>query len=312
MSTVATSNTASAVPGRHHREKHVNTWWAWVWVAPALILEIVFFIYPLINTIQISFQATDQNTGDTSYVGFKNYVTIFTNATMLQVLKNNLLWLVLATILTVGLGLLVAVLVDKVRVESLVKSALFVPMAISFVGAGVIWRFVYIYEPSNQTQIGLLNAILSVFKIGPQVWLINTAINNFALIAVYVWMWTGFSMVIISAALKGIPEDIVEAASIDGASRWMMFWRITIPMIQPTLGVVATTMIINILKIFDVIYVMTGGNYNTDVIAVEFYNQLFTFNNYGLASALAVILLLVITPVMYINIRRLRAEEAAR
>jgi alpha-glucoside transport system permease protein len=307
MSTIATDHSTKSAPS-HHKEKHGYSWWAWIWVAPALILELIFFIYPLINTIQMSFQNADS----TTYVGFKNYVTIFTNMTMLQVLKNNLLWLVLATILTVGLGLLVAVLVDKVKVENIVKSALFVPMAISFVGAGIIWRFVYIYEPSNQTQIGLLNAILSIFKIGPQVWLINTAINNFSLIAVYVWMWTGFSMVIISAALKGIPEDVVEAASIDGASPWTMFWRITMPMIQPTLGVVATTMIINILKIFDVIYVMTGGDYNTDVVAVEFYNQLFNYSNYGLASALAILLLIVITPVMYINIRRLRAEEAAR
>jgi alpha-glucoside transport system permease protein len=308
MSSVATQNTLSAVPGHKRREKRAYSWWAWIWVAPALILELVFFIYPLINTIQMSIQNADSS----SYVGFKNYVTIFTDPTMIQVLKNNLLWLVLATIMTVGLGLLVAVLVDKVKVESLVKSALFVPMAISFVGAGVIWRFVYIYEPANQTQIGLLNAVLSIFKVGPQVWLINTSINNFSLIAVYVWMWTGFSMVIISAALKGIPEDVVEAASIDGASRWMMFWRITIPMIQPTLGVVATTMIINILKIFDVIYIMTGGNYNTDVVAVEFYNQLFNYSNYGLASALAILLLIVISPVMYINIRRLRSQEAER
>lgn len=284
------------------------SWTAWFWIAPALILMGVFFIWPLIDSIILSLQNRDS----TAFVGLRNYKTIFTQSDLLDVLKNNLLWLVVATILTVGLGLLVAVLVDRVRIESIIKSALFIPMAISFVGAGVIWRFMYIYEPANTTQIGLLNAILSIFHIPPQTWTINEAFNNFSLIAVYVWMWTGFSMVIISAALKGIPDDVIEAAKIDGASRLTMFWRVTVPMIAPTLGVVTTTMIINILKIFDVVYVMTGGNYNTSVVAMEFYNQLFNFGNYGLASALAVLLTIVILPVMYINIRRLRAEERTR
>jgi alpha-glucoside transport system permease protein len=284
------------------------SWSAWFWIAPALILLGVFFIWPLIDTVILSLENRDS----TVFVGLKNYTSIFTQPDLLSVLKNNLLWLVVATILTVGLGLLVAVLVDRVKIESIIKSALFIPMAISFVGAGVIWRFMYIYEPANTTQIGLLNAILSIFHIPPQAWTINEAFNNFALIAVYVWMWTGFSMVIISAALKGIPDDVIEAAKIDGASRWTMFWRVTVPMIAPTLGVVTTTMIINILKIFDVVYVMTGGNYNTSVVAMEFYNQLFNFGNYGVASALAVLLTIVILPVMYINIRRLRAEERTR
>lgn len=284
------------------------SWSAWFWIAPALILLGVFFIWPLIDTVILSLQNRDS----TVFVGLKNYKTIFTQPDLLGVLRNNLLWLVVATILTVGLGLLVAVLVDRVKIESIIKSALFIPMAISFVGAGVIWRFMYIYEPSNTTQIGLLNALLSIFHIPPQAWTINEAFNNFALIAVYVWMWTGFSMVIISAALKGIPDDVIEAAKIDGASRWTMFWRVTVPMIAPTLGVVTTTMIINILKIFDVVYVMTGGNYSTSVVAMEFYNQLFNFGNYGVASALAVLLTIVILPVMYINIRRLRAEERTR
>jgi alpha-glucoside transport system permease protein len=262
----------------------------------------------LINTIWLSLQNADS----TVFVGLKNYTLIFTSPNLLDVLKNNLLWLVVATILTVGLGLVIAVLVDRVRIESIIKSAIFIPMAISFVGAGVIWRFMYIYEPANTTQIGLLNAVLSIFHIGPQVWTINEAINNFALIAVYVWMWTGFSMVIISAALKGIPDDVIEAAKIDGASRLTMFWRVTIPMIAPTLSVVTITMLINILKIFDVVYVMTGGNYHTSVVAMEFYNQLFNFSNFGLGSAFAVLLTIVILPVMYLNIRRLRAEEGMR
>ncbi|WP_246035455.1 carbohydrate ABC transporter permease [Dictyobacter kobayashii] len=297
-----------------HAKKHVaarryrGLWRGWLWIGPAVLLEVIFFIYPLLNTLVMSFQNADE----TNFVGLKNYQMIFTNAAMLEVLKNNLFWLLFGTVLTVGLGLLVAVLVDQLKVESLVKSALFVPMAISFVGAGIIWRLVYIYQPAGDTQIGLLNALLALLKLPPQAWLINPNFNNYAMLLVYVWMWTGFCMVILSAGLKNIPDDIVDAARIDGANRLRMFWHITVPLLRPTLAVVSTTMIINILKIFDIVYVMTGGNYRTDVVALEFYNQLFTFNNYGLASALAILLFFTIAPIMYINIRRLRAEESLR
>lgn len=309
MATTATTEGAALLrtaPRPPRRRRY--SWSAWFWIAPTIFLMGVFFIWPFINTVWVSFFNADS----TVFVGWKNYKSIFTETDLLIVLRNNLLWLVVATVLTVGLGLLVAVLVDRVRIESIIKSALFIPMAISFVGAGVIWRFMYIYEPANTTQIGLLNAFLSLFHIPPQTWTINESINNFALIAVYVWMWSGFSMVVISAALKGIPDDVIEAAKIDGASRLTMFWRVMMPMIAPTLGMVVTTMVINILKIFDVVYVMTGGNYHTSVVAMEFYNQLFNFNNYGIGSALAVLLTVVILPVMYINIRRLRAEEKTR
>ncbi len=307
MATIAKERAiVTKLPGGKRRD---TAWWkAALWVAPAVILLVFFFIYPLVNTIIWSFENADSSAA----VGLRNYQRIFTNAGMLEVLRNNLLWLVLATVLTVGLGLIIAVLVDRVKIEGIIKSALFVPMAISFVCAGVIWRLVYLYNPPNETQGGLFNAILGLFKIPPQVWLINSAINNFALILVYVWMWTGFCMVIISASLKNVPDEIVEAAKIDGASRFVMFWRITVPMISPTLAVVTVTMVINILKIFDIVYVMTGGNYHTSVVGMEFYNQLFNFQNYGMASALAVLLFLAITPVIYVNIRRMRAEEAAR
>lgn len=305
---MATTVKQEAIGRPRRRGLEAITWSALIWIAPAVILEIIFFIYPLLNTVLLSF--LDNNS--INYVGFRNYARIFTDSSLLEVLKNNLIWLVLATVLTVGLGLVVAVMVDRLKIESIVKSALFVPMAISFVGAGVIWRFVYLYEPANQQQVGMLNAILAVFHIPPQVWLINTSLNNFALIAVYVWMWAGFCTVILSAALKGVPDEILEAARMDGAGRFTLFWRIMIPMISPTIAVVTTTIVIGILKIFDVVYVMTGGNYHTSVIALEFYNQLFNFNNYGQASALAVLLLIVIVPVMYFNIRRIRQEEAGR
>ena len=306
MATMAKESVSVALPP--HKERREISWSAFIWIGPALVLMLLFFIYPMIQTVVYSFQ----NKLSTAFVGFKNYKQIFTDPTMLLVLRNNLIWLVLGTILTVGLGLTVAVLVDRVKIERVIKSALFIPMALSLVAAGVIWRFVYEYAAPGQPQVGLLNAFLGLFHVPAQAWFENEAVNNFALIAIYVWIWTGFCMVILSAALKGIPDDVIEAAKIDGASRFTMFWRVMVPMISPTLGVVTTTMIINILKIFDVIYVNTGGNYNTSVVAMEFYNQYFQNQNYGLGSALAVILTIAILPVMYINIRRMRAQEGQR
>ena len=306
MATAVSERVVATAPPR--RKRQGISWWALAWIAPAVILLAIFFIWSLYQTIVWSFENADS----TKAVGLRNYVNVFTQPGLLEVLRNNALWLILGTALTVGLGLVVAVLVDRVKIESIIKSTLFIPMAISFVGASIIWRFVYAYVPAGSTQIGLLNAILGLFGVPPQSWLTTPALNNFALIAIYVWMWTGFSMVIISAALKGIPDEVIEAARIDGASRWNMFWQVTIPLISPTLGVVTITMLINILKIFDVVYVETGGNFHTSVIAMEFYNQLFTNGNYGLGSALAILLTILVLPVMIINIRRLRREEAGR
>ncbi len=296
------ANTKRPLFGGKSRDKLI----AWLWIGPAVAFVVIFLLYPVIDTIRTSFLNFDS----TEFVGLDNYRTIFTSSSMWIVLRNNLLWLVLGTLLTVSLGLVIAVLVDRVRIESIAKAAIFIPMAISFVGAGVIWKFVYDYAASGQ-QIGLLNAIITRFGGQPQAWLIGPG-NNLALIIVYVWMWTGFCMVILSAALKGVPTDVLEAARVDGAGELSIFFRIIVPMISPTIAVVATTMIINLLKIFDIVYVMTGGNFNTNVIAVEFYNQLLNFNDSGISSALAVILLLAIVPIMIVNIRRFRIQEAQR
>jgi len=250
------------------------------------------------------------NFDSTEFVGLANFQKIFTSPGTLIVLRNNLIWLVLGTMATVALGLIIAVLVDRVRIESAAKAAIFIPMAISFVGAGVIWKFVYDYNAGGN-QIGLLNAFITRLGFQPQAWLVGPG-NNIALIVVYVWMWTGFCMVILSAALKGVPTDILEAARVDGAGELSIFFRIIVPMISPTIAVVATTMIINLLKIFDIVYVMTGGNFNTSVVAVEFYNQLLIFNDNGISSALAVVLLVAIVPIMIYNIRRFRIQEAQR
>jgi alpha-glucoside transport system permease protein len=307
MATMAQQERVSvAVPPRRRRD---ITWSAWLWIAPTIVLIGVFFIWPMILTTITSFESTDTLGNVTGFVGLKWYTRIFTDPANLTILRNNVLWLVVGTVLTVGLGLIIAVLVDRVKIESVIKSTLFLPMALSATAAAVIWRFVYIYEPAGQPQIGLLNAFLGLFGIPPQAWFVNEVVNNFALIAIYVWIWTGFCMVILSAALKGIPDEVIEAAKIDGASRFTMFWRVMVPMIAPTLTVVTITIIIGILKIFDVVYVNTGGNFHTSVIAQAFYDQLFTFQNYGLGSAWAVVLTLAILPVMIINIRRIRAER---
>ncbi len=300
--------TPNVLPEARPRRQIVIPWrriMPWVWIAPALVLAGVFLLYPIITTIILSLQ----NATSTQFVGLKNFARIFTTPSMLLILRNNVMWIVLGTLGTVFFGLIIAVLVDRVRFESVAKSAIFIPMAISFVGAGVIWRFVYEYNP----QIGLLNAFITSLGFKPQAWLVNLGTNNFALIVVYVWMWTGFCMVILSAALKNIPAELIEAARVDGASEIAIFFRILVPMLWPTITVVATTMVINLLKIFDIVYVMgNGGQYQTDVIATQFYTQYFNFNNFGLGSALAVILLIGVVPVMIFNVRQFRRQEATR
>lgn len=279
--------------------------WAGLFIGPAVFLIAAYLIYPALVTIYLSF--FDRTA--TEFVGFDNYVRIFTNSTMLTALQNNLLWLVTFPALTVGLGLLLAVLTDRVRYESVAKSIIFLPMAISFAGAGVIWRFMYTYRPAGDPQIGLLNQLRVVFGAEPKAWLLESPWNNFALIAVGVWMWTGFCMVVISAAYKGIPRDLLEAARVDGASEWQLFWRVSLPQLLPTIGVVMTTMVINCLKVFDIVYVMTNGNYGTEVIANRMYKEMFQFRQFGRASALAVVLFLAILPFIILSLRRYRREE---
>jgi len=280
----------------------------WFWAAPALILLTVYLVYPAINTIVLSFFNADS----TKYVGLDNYHYFFTNSQTLDALKNNALWLVFLTGFTVVLGLLIAVLFDRVRYESAVKSLIFLPMAISFVAAGVIWKLMYDYQPPGQAQTGVLNAVVTGVGGQPVPWLVNRTTNNPALIMVGVWMWTGFAMVILSAGLKSIPTEIIEAARVDGASEWQILRSVTIPMLSSTIAVVATTMVINALKIFDIIYVMTNGNFGTEVIANRMYKEMFNYSNFGRAGAIAVVLLVAIFPVMLFNIRRFQAQEEIR
>ena len=280
----------------------------WVYIAPAMGILSAYLILPTIQTVYLSFF----DGRSANFVGLKNYVFAFTNRAMLVAFRNNLLWLVLVTGVSVSLGLVIAVLVDKVRYEPIAKSLIFLPMAISFVGASVIWKFVYAYKPAGDEQIGLLNAIMVSLGFEPVGWLVERSVNNLALIAIMIWLYTGFCMVILSAAVKGIPEDVIEAARIDGANGWQIFWRVTIPMIRSTILVVSTTVVILVLKVFDIVFVMTGGNQGTEVIASRMIKEMFNFRNFGRGSAIAVILLLLIIPVMISNIRRFRAQERLR
>ncbi len=288
--------------------KRRRDWTPWLYLAPALVILFVYLVYPIAGTVYYSFFDKRSET----FVGLANYTWALTSKPMLIAIRNNLLWLVFFTVFVVGFGLLLAVLADRVRYESPLKSIIFLPMAISFVGAGVIWKFVYAFRPKGAEQIGLLNAIITALGGEPIGWLVNRSINNFALIVVGIWVWTGFCMVVLSAAYKGIPRELIEAARVDGANEWQIFRRITLPLMMPTIAVVTTTMVINVLKVFDIVYVMTNGDFGTEVLANRMYKEMFNFRNYGRASAIAVVLLLAIVPVMLINIRRFQEEEALR
>lgn len=281
----------------------------WLFISPAVGFLAFFLVYPSIYTIFLSFF---DRWGE-NFVGLANYVHVFTDRTTLTAFRNNALWVVIFTTFTVSFGLAFAVLLDRVRYEKIIKSIIFIPMAISMVGAATIWRFVYAFRPEGTPQVGLLNAIVTGFGGQPVGWLVEGPwLNNLLLIVVGIWMWTGFCMVILSAAYKNIPRALMEAARIDGANEWQVFGKVTLPSLKPTLAVVATTMVVFVLKIFDIVFVMTGGLFGTEVLANRMYKEMFSFMNFGRASAIAVILLLLIIPAMVFNIRRFREQEATR
>jgi alpha-glucoside transport system permease protein len=280
----------------------------WLWLGPCLAFLLFYWIYPALETLRISFLGPNSE----NVVGLANYQRFFTDLNTLSALKNNVIWLIFATGLTVGLGLVIAVLTDRVPYESLAKALVFLPMAISMVAAGVIWRFMYTYQPPGQPQTGTLNAFVTALGGQPQAWLVNQPLNTFAMIFAFVWMWTGFCMVILSAALKGISTEILEAARVDGATELQVFRGIIVPMLGPTLAVVTTTMAITVLKLFDLVYVMTNGNFDTEVIANRMYKEMFNVHDFGRASSIAIVLLLAIVPVMLFNLRQFRAQEAIR
>ncbi len=304
-------------------------WWTpWLWLSPALLLLAVFLVYPTLDTVRRSFfDAKSQQ-----FAGLDNYRYILTNpepyvANTHSAILTNILWLIVFGALTVSLGVGVAVLAGRVRYESAVKSALFIPMAISFVAASVIWRFMYDIKP----EVGTVNAVVTSVGLertawlqdtgAPQTWLTDIGpdqlpapiqINNFALATVGIWMWTGFAVVILSAGLKGMPTEVLEAARVDGASERQTFLKVILPMLRPTIAVVATALVIQALKIFDLVWVMTGGRFGTDVIATLFFKQAFVFRNFGVGTALAVVLFVCIVPIMVASLRSFEYQEEIR
>jgi len=276
----------------------------WLWLLPGFAFLIAYLIYPTVSTFFLSFQNRDSS----AFVGLANYTRLFGLSAFWQTLLNTALWIVFFAGVTVIVGLLIAVLADRVRYESVVKAMVFVPLAISFVAAGVIWNFQYDFNPAR----GTVNAGLGLIGIEPQSWITEWPRNTFMLILVGIWMWVGFATVILSAGLKGISTELLEAARMDGATEFQVFFRIILPLLAPTVAVVGTTIVITALKTFDIVYVMTNGQYNTEVIGTAWYHARFTNHDAGAAAAIAIILLLTIIPVMLINIRRFQAQEAIR
>ncbi|MEJ3652168.1 sugar ABC transporter permease [Actinomycetes bacterium KLBMP 9759] len=290
------------------RGRRAELWQSILFLAPSALLLLVGLIWPALRTIYQSF--FDRTS--TNFAGVNNYLTIFTQPELLLVLRNTALWVVITPILATAIGLVYAVLVDRTRFESFAKALIFLPMAISFVGASIIWKFVYEYRPNqgNIQQIGLINQFLVWLGLEPVNLLLQQPWNNLLLILVMIWIQAGFAMTILSAAIKAIPDDITEAARLDGCGNFRMFFSITLPSIRPALVVVLTTISIGVLKVFDIVRTMTGGQFNTSVIANEFYSQSFRINDYGIGAALAVLLFVLVVPIVVYNIRQMRKVNA--
>jgi alpha-glucoside transport system permease protein len=284
----------------------------YLYILPAVAAIGLFLIYPAVQTVVYSFA----NRTSTRWVGLDNYVDLLGERDFQITLVNTLLWIIIAPTFVVALGLGVAVLADKLnpRGENLSKTIIFLPMAISGVAAAAIWRFVYEVRPAGETQIGLQNAIVTGLGFDPVAWLQEDTLklNTFLLMIILIWGQTGFSMVLLSAAIKGVPEETLEAARIDGANERQTFFRVVVPQIWGSIITVFITVLIGVMKIFDQVYVMTGGNFNTNVIAVRFFNELITNGDAGKAAAIVVMLIIAVIPVMIYQVRNFRAEEASR
>jgi alpha-glucoside transport system permease protein len=276
--------------------------------APALLLLLIGLLYPAARTVVQSFL----DARSAGFVGLDNYIRIFTQPDLVVVLRNTLLWVVITPILSTAIGLVYAVLVDRTRFEAFAKALIFLPMAISFVGAAIIWKFVYEYRPNQQNiqQIGLLNQFLVWLGFEPVNFILATPWNNLLLIVVMIWIQAGFAMTVLSAAIKAIPSDIIEAARLDGVGGLRLFFYITLPSIRPAVVVVVTAISIAVLKVFDIVRTMTGGQFDTSVVANEFYVQSFRLSDLGMGSALAMILFLLVVPIVIYNVRQMRKVDA--
>ncbi|SCG14541.1 carbohydrate ABC transporter membrane protein 1, CUT1 family [Micromonospora echinofusca] len=299
---LAASASGAPLPRRRKAREGV---FALFFLLPTLLLLTIGLVVPAIRTTLLSFM----NASGNDWVGLRNYGWMFSEDSIVRVLINTLIWVLLVPLVATSFGLLYAVMVDKARLEAVAKSLIFLPMAISFVGASIIWKFVYAYRGEGQEQIGLLNQIVVSLGGEPRQWLLDSPLNTLLLIVIMVWIQAGFAMVVLSAAIKAIPADIVEAARLDGVTPWQMFWQITMPSIRPALIVVVVTLSIATLKVFDIVRTSTNGNYDTSVIANEMYNQAFRYGQNGQGSALAVFLFILVIPIVIYQIRNLRQQR---
>ncbi|MGH2755374.1 MAG: carbohydrate ABC transporter permease, partial [Actinomycetota bacterium] len=283
----------------------------YVFVGPALVILAVFLVYPVFNTILLSFQdARGEN-----FIGLDNFSYVFTDSTMLKAIRNTLGWIVVVPGVAVSIGLVFATLADRLRRgEALAKSLIFLPMAISFAGASITFRLIYSFRPEGfGDNIGLLNGIMVGVGQDPVPWIQQEPWNNLLLMVIMIWMQTGFAMVVLSAAIKAIPDDIIEAARIDGASEFQVFRRIIVPTIVPTIVVVTTYMVINAMKVFDIVFIFGNAEADGTVVIAERMIQWFFISGHdGRGAAIAVVLFLAVIPVMLWNVRKFREQEEIR
>ncbi|MGY3436837.1 MULTISPECIES: carbohydrate ABC transporter permease [unclassified Marinovum] len=278
----------------------------WLFLFPALFALTLYLAYPVVETLRLSL--TDRDAGG-AFVGFDNYRTMMADPKFWEAMGNNMLWLIVVPAASTAFGLLAAQLTDRISWGNIAKSLIFMPMAISFVGAAVIWKLVYDARPEGADQIGVLNAIyVWLSGEGPVQWLTVPFWNNFFLMAVLIWIQTGFAMVILSAALRGIPEETIEAAIVDGAGPMQIFFKIKVPQIMSTIMVVWTTITLVVLKVFDIVFAMTNGQWQTQVLANYMYDKLFRSNDWGVGSASAIVIMLLVTPILVWNVRNARKE----
>jgi alpha-glucoside transport system permease protein len=280
----------------------------WLFVFPAMLFLTVYLVYPVFETLRLSFF----DRFGQRFIGFDNYLWAFSDTIFWQSALNNLAWLLIVPSFATAFGLVIAVLADRLWWGNIAKTMIFMPMAISFVGASVIWRFVYAYRGPDQEQIGVLNALVTSIGFAPQAWMTIPFWNSVMLMVILIWIQTGFAMVILSAALRGVPEETLEAARIDGAKEIRIFFDIMIPQIWGTIIVVWTTITITVLKVFDIVYAMTNGEFQTQVLANLMYRWMFISGDYGRGSTIAVIIMLAVVPIMVWNIRRANAEQGTR
>jgi len=281
----------------------------WLFLGPALLILGLYLVYPVIDSVRLSFF----DRGGQEFVGLANYVWAAGDTQFREAILNNLLWLVVVPAACTVIGLVIAFLTDRIWWGNIAKSLIFMPMAISFIGASVIWKFIYDYRSEGSIQIGLLNAIVEMLGLPPQAWITIPFWNNFFLMVILIWIQTGFAMVILSAALRGVPEETIEAAVIDGAKGRHIFFYIMVPQIWSTIAVVWTTITIVVLKVFDIVLAMTNGQWQTEVLANLMFNWMFRGGgDFGRGAAIAVVIMLAVVPIMIWNIRRTNQEMARR